>query len=120
VIHSKYNNIQNNVQYPKECLRAFLMADNFAKRLKTRKELTPRNGFVNAGKRPQSSTMNPYQYILGLNSPAPWVAGRCEVVKAESTFTSADALLALSTSQGASPDLETIAYCRIGGLSRHT
>jgi thiosulfate/3-mercaptopyruvate sulfurtransferase len=42
------------------------------------------------------------------------------VVKEESTFTSADALRALSTSQGASPDWETITYCRIGGRSRHT
>ena len=53
----------------KEHLQAFLMADNFAKRLKTLKGLTPYEYICKRWqKEPERVTLNPYHHTLGLNS----------------------------------------------------
>jgi hypothetical protein len=49
-------------------LQAFLMADNFAKRLKTRKGLTPYEYICRCWQtEPERCTVNPYHHTLGLN-----------------------------------------------------
>jgi Integrase core domain len=56
-------------QHVKEHLHAFLMADNFAKRLKRLKGLTPYEYICQCWhKEPERLTMNPYHHTLGLNS----------------------------------------------------
>jgi hypothetical protein len=56
-------------QHLTEHLYAFLMADNFAKRLKPLKGLTPYEDSYHCWrKEPARFTMNPYHYSLGLNT----------------------------------------------------
>jgi transposase InsO family protein len=53
----------------KEHLHAFLMADTFAKRLKTLKGLTPYEHICTCWhKESERCTVNPYHHTLGLNS----------------------------------------------------
>jgi transposase InsO family protein len=55
-------------QHLKEHLQAFLMAYNFAKRLKTLRGLTPYEYICHCwSKEPERFTMNPYHHTLGLN-----------------------------------------------------
>jgi transposase InsO family protein len=56
-------------QYLKEHLQAFLMADNFAKRLKTLRGLTPYEYICQCWhKEPERLSSNPYHHTLGLNT----------------------------------------------------
>jgi transposase InsO family protein len=56
-------------QYLKDHLQAFLMAHNFAKRLKTLRGLTPYEYICHYWhKEPERFTINPYYYTLGLNT----------------------------------------------------
>jgi transposase InsO family protein len=56
-------------QYLKEHLQAFLMADNFAKRLQTLRGLTPYEYICPCWpKEPERVTNNPYHHTLGLNT----------------------------------------------------
>jgi integrase-like protein len=55
-------------QHLKEHLHAFLRADNFAKRLKTLRGLTPYESLWQCWqKEPDRLTINPYHHTLGLN-----------------------------------------------------
>ncbi len=56
-------------QYLKEHLHAFLMAYNFAERLKTLRGLTPYEYICQCWhKEPERLTTNPYHHTLGLNT----------------------------------------------------
>jgi hypothetical protein len=56
-------------QHLKEQLHTFLMADNFAKRLKPLRGLTPYEYICQCWhKEPDRFTINPYHHTIGLNN----------------------------------------------------
>ena len=62
-------NCYQSHDHPKQHLHAFLMAYNFAKRLKTLKGLTPNEYICKTWTtQPERFTINPFHYNVGLNT----------------------------------------------------